>query len=77
MSDIKDFVIKKGRMFMLKTDRLILREWKETDAESLYKYANNPDVGPVAGWPPHTSVENSREIINSVLSAKSGFLHPF
>ena len=54
---------------MFETDRLILREWKETDAESLYKYANNPDVGPVAGWPPHTSVENSLEIIRNVLSA--------
>ena len=28
-----------------------------------------PDVGPIAGWPVHTSVENSREIIREVLSA--------
>ena len=54
---------------MLETKRLILRPWKETDAESLYKYAKDPQVGPVAGWPVHTSVENSREIIKDVLSA--------
>lgn len=52
----------------LQTERLILRSWQENDAEALYKYAQNPNVGPIAGWPPHTSVENSREIIKSVLS---------
>ncbi len=35
---------------MLETKRLFLRPWKETDAESLYKYAKDPRVGPVAGW---------------------------
>ena len=48
---------------------MILRPWCEADAEALYEYAKNPAVGPVAGWPPHTSVENSREIIRDVLSA--------
>ncbi|RKJ50720.1 N-acetyltransferase [bacterium 1XD42-54] len=52
----------------LETKRLILRPWCEADAEALYEYAKNPAVGPVAGWPPHTSVENSREIIRDVLS---------
>lgn len=51
------------------TLRLVLRRWSEADAPSLYRYASDPEVGPVAGWPPHTSVENSREIIRSVLSA--------
>ncbi|MBQ8696949.1 MAG: GNAT family N-acetyltransferase [Clostridia bacterium] len=53
----------------LETERLILRSWREDDAEELYKYASDPEVGPSAGWPPHTSVENSREIIRTVLSA--------
>ena len=53
----------------LETKRLILRPWCEDDAENLYKYASDPEVGPPAGWPPHTSVENSREIIRNVLSA--------
>ena len=54
---------------ILQTKRLILRPWCEDDAEELYKYASDPDVGPPAGWQPHTSVENSREIIRMVLSA--------
>lgn len=53
---------------MLITDRLILRPWQEADAEDLYTYASDPEVGPPAGWPVHTSVENSREIIQNVLS---------
>ena len=57
----------------LETERLILRPWKETDAENLYAYASDPEVGPPAGWPPHTSVENSREIIKGVLSRKETY----
>ena len=52
---------------ILYTERLILRPWEESDAESLYEYAKDPEVGPIAGWPPHTSVENSRDIIKTVL----------
>ena len=47
----------------LQTKRLILRPWQESDAESCYEYAKDPQVGPTAGWPVHTSVENSRETI--------------
>lgn len=51
----------------LETKRLILRPWQESDAEDLYRYASSPEVGPIAGWPIHTSVENSLEIIKAVL----------
>lgn len=53
----------------LETKRLILRPWDIADAQALYEYAKDPQVGPMAGWPVHTSVENSREIIKTVLSA--------
>lgn len=53
----------------LETERLVLRPWEEADAEELYRYAKDPAIGPIAGWPPHTSIENSREIIRDVLSA--------
>ena len=53
----------------LNTQRLILRPWRVEDAQCLYQYAKDPRVGPMAGWPVHTSVENSREIIRDVLSA--------
>jgi len=58
---------------VLNTNRLILRTWEESDAEELFRFASSPDVGPIAGWPAHTSVENSREIIRDVLSVPDTF----
>lgn len=54
---------------MIETERLILRPWRETDAAALFKYASDPDIGPVAGWPSHTSIANSLEIIRTVFAA--------
>ena len=53
----------------LQTKRLILRPWEDADAEAPYAYASDPDVGPAAGWPVHTSVKMSREVIRDVLQA--------
>jgi RimJ/RimL family protein N-acetyltransferase len=53
---------------MLQTKRLALRPWTETDAESLYAYAKDPDIGPIAGWPAHTSEEESLDAIRNVLT---------
>ena len=53
---------------VLKTKRLILRPWEESDAESLFEYARDVRVGPAAGWPPHKSREDSLKIIQTVLS---------
>ena len=52
----------------LETRRLLLRPWTQDDAPALYEYAKDPRVGPSAGWPPHDSVETSREVIRTVLS---------
>lgn len=59
----------------LYTERLILRPWHDNteDAAALYEYARDPHVGPTAGWPSHKSVDESREIIRSVLSARDTF----
>ena len=51
---------------MLETERLILRKWTEEDAESLFEYAKDSEIGPAAGWPPHKSVEESRAVIKNV-----------
>lgn len=50
----------------IETERLILRKWTIKDAESLFAYARNPKVGPIAGWPPHKSIEESKNIIETV-----------
>ena len=53
---------------IIETDRLILRPWKESDAESLYEYAKDPAIGPIAGWPPHQSVDESLDVICNVFN---------
>lgn len=47
----------------LHTERLYLRGWRKDDADSLFRYAQNPNVGPRAGWKPHESRRESRRII--------------
>lgn len=59
---------KGAEKMILTTKRLILRPWEESDAESLYTYAKDPSIGPIAGWPVHTDVKNSLEIIRNVLN---------
>ena len=48
---------------ILETERLILRKWTQDDAESLFTYAKNPKVGPIAGWPPHKDIESSNMLL--------------
>ena len=52
---------------MLTTERLILRRWEDSDAGDLYEYAKDPDIGPIAGWPVHKTVEESLDAIRNVL----------
>ena len=58
---------------ILETQRLILRPFRESDAGDVFELARDPLVGPAAGWQPHKSVEDSRRIIGSVLSAENTF----
>ena len=57
----------------LETDRLMLRRWEEADAEDLYRYASDPDVGPIAGWPAHKSIEESFDALRNVLSREEAY----
>ena len=66
---IRTFVTSKEKMKM-ETERILLRPWLDSDAETLYKYASDPDVGPRAGWPPHKSVEESQEIIRTIFNTE-------
>ncbi|WP_425755845.1 GNAT family N-acetyltransferase [Ihubacter sp. rT4E-8] len=54
-------------MKTLETERLNLTMFTMNDAQELYDYAKNPNVGPHAGWAPHKSPEESAEIIRSLL----------
>jgi len=53
---------------IIETKRLRFRPWADSDAEALFKYASDPDVGPRAGWPPHQSVDESLKVIRDIFS---------
>ena len=50
----------------LETKRLRLHPLTEKDAEGLFAYCSHPAVGPAAGWKPHETLEESREILEQV-----------
>lgn len=54
-------------MKTLETERLILRNWKETDLDDFYEYAKVEGVGEMAGWPHHTDIEISRSILQDFI----------
>lgn len=55
-------------VILIETCRLRFRLWADSDAEALFKYASDPDVGPRAGWPPHQSVDESLKVIQDIFS---------
>ena len=57
----------------LETERLVLRPWEITDLDDFYDYARDPDVGPMAGWAPHKSKEESLLILAKFVKDKKTF----
>ena len=55
------------------TDRLILRPWTMADLNDFYEYARVKEVGQMAGWLPHKSIEESRQILSSFIEQKKTF----
>ena len=54
----------------METERIVLRPWREEDAEVLFKWAKDPEVGPRAGWAPHQNVEESLDVIRKFFSGE-------
>lgn len=57
----------------LKTERLILRPWRQEDLDDFYEYARVDGVGQMAGWLPHESKEKTQTILDSFISGKKTF----
>ena len=58
---------------VLKTDRLTLRPWRQSDLNDFYEYASVDGVGQMAGWTPHRSTEESAMILRSFIQHKKTF----
>ena len=65
--------IQGGSTMTFETERLILRRWEDSDAENLFECAKDPDVGPIAGWPAHRSIEESRDVIRNVFNSREAY----
>ena len=57
----------------LKTERLVLRPWRQEDLEDFYEYASVEGVGQMAGWLPHESIETTQMILDSFITHKKTF----
>ena len=55
------------------TDRLIIRQWRNSDSKDLYEYAQSELVGPRAGWKPHKSEDESKEIISKFIENNDSY----
>lgn len=58
---------------VMETERLRLRRFEEKDLDDFHDYAKDPQVGPPAGWKPHESLEESREILNAFMRSEDIF----
>lgn len=58
---------------ILKTERLLIRPWRQSDIDDFYSYASVDGVGQMAGWKPHESKEESKIILDMFISHKKTF----
>ena len=52
---------------ILKTERLTLRPWRQSDLDDFFEYASVDGVGQMAGWIPHANREESQVIMNKFI----------
>lgn len=52
---------------VLQSERLVLRGFDPSDAVDVYEYAQSEKVGPMAGWAPHKSLEDSRAVVDNFI----------
>jgi ribosomal-protein-alanine N-acetyltransferase len=57
----------------LKTKRMILRPWCESDLDDFYEYASVDGVGQMAGWQPHENKQKSQDILTLFINGKKTF----
>lgn len=57
---------------IIETKRLILRPIYADDAQDIFEYSKQPDVGPNAGWKPHESLEETIGVMNSIFINAEG-----
>lgn len=62
----------KEKSKVLETERLFLRAITIEDAEEMYAYFREPNVGPNAGWKPHECMEETNDALHTIFIGKEG-----
>lgn len=57
----------------LKTERLLLRPFRQSDLDDFFEYASVDGVGQMAGWVPHKNKEESQKILDLFINEKKTF----
>mgnify|MGYP004597805855 CR=1 FL=1 len=58
---------------VLKTERLLLRPWREGDLDDFFEYASVDGVGEMAGWCHHKTKEETQNILAAFIKGKKTF----
>jgi [ribosomal protein S5]-alanine N-acetyltransferase len=56
-------------MQTIETNRLVLRDFDLSDLNDFFNYAKSAKVGPMAGWKPHESIDESEKILASFIES--------
>lgn len=57
----------------LKTNRMVIRPWRQPDLDDFYEYASVDGVGQMAGWRPHKNKAESQTILDMFIAEKKTF----
>ena len=58
---------------VLRTERLVLRPWRESDLDDFFEYASVDGVGEMAGWSHHKTREETQAVLTAFISGKKTF----
>ena len=58
---------------IIETERLVLRQFKQSDLHDFYEYASVEGVGERAGWKHHENIQKTQEILNLFIEEDKTF----
>ena len=57
-------------MDIIEGERIIIRRFRESDLNDFHEYCKDEEIGPKAGWKPHETIEESKEILDKFLNSR-------
>ncbi len=54
---------------VFQTKRCLVRRFRYSDLQDVFFYSSNPKIGPMAGWRPHSSIEETYQTLRTFISS--------